>query len=260
MSRAFSFAGLKSPAMAMRRVVGGVELLVEVANVGDARGFDVGVRADDVGVVGMCLGEEEVVYLFVGDVVGAAFALAALVADDVALVGELVAVEAFEQEAHAVALQPQSELELVRRHGLEVVGAVEAGGAVDVGGSGALNELDVSLLADVLGALEHHVFEEMGEAGAAGALVERADVVPEVDGDEREAMVFVGDDDETVGHGELLELELRELEGRGWRERLRGARVEENADCERQGKEYGESCAGYSLGRSRRDGFASFVS
>jgi hypothetical protein len=68
------------------------------------------------------------------------------------------------------------------------------------------------------------VFEEMGEAGAAGALVEWADVVPEVDGDEREAMVFVGDDDETVGHGELLELELRELEGRGWRERLCGAR------------------------------------
>ena len=63
--------------------------------------------------------------LFVGEVVGRAFALAALVADDVALVGELLAVEAFEEEAHAVALEPQREFELVAGHGLEVVGAVE---------------------------------------------------------------------------------------------------------------------------------------
>ena len=69
-------------------------------------GLDVGVRAHDVGVVRMVLGEEEVIDLFVGKVVGRAFALPALVADDVALVGELRAVEAFEQKAHAVAFEP----------------------------------------------------------------------------------------------------------------------------------------------------------
>ena len=68
-------------------VVGGVELLVEVADVVDAGGFDVGVGADDGGVVGMLLREEHVVDLLVGEFVGSAFALAALVADDVALVG-----------------------------------------------------------------------------------------------------------------------------------------------------------------------------
>ncbi len=88
-------------------VVGSVEVLVEVADVVDAGGFDVGVRADDGGVVRVLLGEEHVVDLLVGDVVGSAFALAALVADDVTLVGEFDAVEAFEEEAHAVALEPE---------------------------------------------------------------------------------------------------------------------------------------------------------
>ena len=98
----------------------------------------------------------------------------------------------------------------------------KSGGAVDVGCAGALHVLDVGLFADVLGAFEHHVLEEMGEAGAAGALVERADVIPEVDGDERQAMVFVGDDDETVGHDELFVLELGDLEGLGRWKRIGG--------------------------------------
>ena len=80
----------------------------------------------------------------------------------------------------------------------------------------------MGLLADVLGAFKHHVLEEVGEAGAAGALVERADVVPEVDGDERQAMVFVGEDDETVGHDELFVLEFGDLEGLGGRQSVGG--------------------------------------
>ena len=47
------------------------------------------------GVIGMGLGEEHVVDLLVADVVGSAFALTALVADDVTLVGKFDAVEAF---------------------------------------------------------------------------------------------------------------------------------------------------------------------
>jgi len=62
------------------------------------------------------------------------------------------------------------------------------------------------------------VLEEMGEAGAACSLVEGADVVPEVDGDEREAMVFVHEDDEAVGHDELFVLELGDFERPGCRE------------------------------------------
>ncbi len=53
----------------------------------------------------------------------------------------------------------------------------------------------------------------MGEAGAAGTLVEWAYVVPEVDGYERQAMVFMQEDDESVRHGELFVLQLGDLQG-----------------------------------------------
>ena len=102
---------------------------------------------------------------------------------------------------------------MVAGDGLEVVGAVEVGGAVDVGCACAFEVFEVGLFADVLGAFKHHVLEEVSEAGAAGALVERADVVPKVDGYEGEAMVFVSEDDETVGQGELFVLELGDFEG-----------------------------------------------
>ena len=55
--------------------------------------------------------------------------------------------------------------------------------------AGLLDEGEVLALGDVLRALEHHVLEEMGEAGAAGLLVLAADVVPQVDGHDRRAIV-----------------------------------------------------------------------
>ena len=211
-------------------VVGGVELLVEVADVGDAGGFDIGVGADDVSVIRVGGGEEELVDLFAGEVVGAAFALAALVADDVPLVGELGAVEAFHEEAHAVGFEPEAELELVGGEGFEVVGAVEGGGAVDVGSAGALDVLDVGFFADVLGAFKHHVFKEVGEAGATGALIQRANVVPEVDGDEGEAVVLMGDDFQAVGEGVGFVFELGNFEGFGGLGREEGG-GEEGGGC-----------------------------
>src|SRR5690606_23106992 len=52
---------------------------------------------------------------------------------------------------------------------------------------------------DVGGALEEHVLEEVGEARAPRALVRRADVVPEVDGDDGRGVVLGEDDIEPVG-------------------------------------------------------------
>ena len=144
--------------------------------------------------------------------------MAALVADDVALVGEFFAVEAFEEEAHAVAFKPEGEFELIAGDGFEVVGAVEVCCAVDVGCAGAFDVFDVGFFADVFGAFKHHVLEEVGEAGATGALVERTDVIPEVDGDEWEAMIFVHEDEQAVGHDELFVLEFGDFEGLGRRE------------------------------------------
>src|SRR5688572_15504560 len=58
---------------------------------------------------------------------------------------------------------------------------------------------------DVLGSGEEHVLEQMREPRPSGPLVLRADVVPEVDGDERGGMVFVEDDAEAVGEVILVE-------------------------------------------------------
>ena len=54
-------------------------------------------------------------------------------------------------------------------------------------------------LADVPGALEHHVLEQVGEAGLALDLVLGADVVPEVDGDDGREPVDRDDQAQPVG-------------------------------------------------------------
>jgi hypothetical protein len=51
----------------------------------------------------------------------------------------------------------------------------------------------VRLLADVLGAFEHHVFEQVSKARAARPLIQRTDVVPEIDSHERQPVIFVRD-------------------------------------------------------------------
>ena len=105
--QSFQFGGVEVSGDRHGGVVRGVELFEEVADIVEAGCFDVGVGADDIGVVGMIFGKEELIDFFAREVVGSAFALAALVADDVALVGEFFAIEAFEEEAHAVAFEPE---------------------------------------------------------------------------------------------------------------------------------------------------------
>ena len=149
------------------------------------------VRADDVGVIGMIFRKQLVVERFFDQPIGRVLGgLAPLVAHDVALVGEPFLVELAEQIAHAIAFEPQRELKLVGGQSLEVVGAIEVGGAVDVARARRLQILIMHLRADVLRAFEHHVLEQVGETGAPGALVGRADVVPEIDGDQRQPVVL----------------------------------------------------------------------
>src|SRR5438552_8118182 len=74
------------------------------------------------------------------------------------------------------------------RQRLEVVGAIQPGARVQ-GATGALHQAEVLALVDVLRALEHHVLEEVREAGLAGLLVLAGDVVPQVDGDHRRTVI-----------------------------------------------------------------------
>ena len=105
-------------------------------------------------------------------------ALAALVLHDVALVLHRLVVQGGQQGAHAVGLQPERELQLMGGHRLEVVGALEAGGAVERTAR-ALHQLEVAVALHLGGTLEHQMLEEVSQTGAALDLVARADVVPE---------------------------------------------------------------------------------
>jgi len=133
----------------------------------------------------MTLGKELVKHRLFHEPVGLAFdTLTALVPNDVALVLQLVRVQRIEQKPHAVALQPEGELELVRGKGFEVVRAVEVGRSVDVARARGLEELKVRVFVHMLGTLKHHVLEKMGETGPSGSLVGGADMIPEVDRDQ----------------------------------------------------------------------------
>ena len=119
-----------------------------------------------------------------------------------------------DERRQAVALEPEELFEVAGGDGGEVVRAVVVGGAVDAPllevGAQLLDHREV-LAGDVLRALEHHVLEEMGEAGAPRLLVLRADVVPLVDVHDRELAVDVQDDLQAVRQGVLLELDVWNL-------------------------------------------------
>ena len=67
---------------------------------------------------------------------------------------------------------------------------------------------------DVLGSLEHHVLEEMREAGAARFLVGGADDVVDGHRDGRRGVIFRDDDPQAV-----LEFDVGELDERARRRR-----------------------------------------
>ena len=121
------------------------------------------------------------------------------------------------QRAHAVGLEPQAEVEAVRRQRLEVVRAVVARCVPFMRAARALDELEVLALGDVGRALEHHVLEQVREAGAAGALVPRADVVPDVDRRDLRAVVLGEHDRQPVGQLVALGGDAGRLAGeRAW--------------------------------------------
>ena len=163
---------------------------------------------------GWPLGKDQALQALVPVPVGlVVVALALLVLHHVALVVQLLLVHGRQHPAHPVGLQPERQLQVVRRHRLEVVGAVEPGAGVQRA-AGALHQLEVPVLGHVLRALEHHVLEEVGEAGPAGLLVPGADAVPQVHRDHRNRRVLREDDLEAVGEGVSLDRDRQQTHGR----------------------------------------------
>ena len=136
--------------------------------------------------------------------------LALLVADDVDLALEAALGNGVDEEAHAVGLHPQDLLEGVARNALIVDGIVVGGAAVE--GAAHVGDLvEESVARQVLGALEEHVLEEMGEAGLALLLTCAADVECNGLGDDRVAVVLVKHDLEAVVQGVLLVVDVHDI-------------------------------------------------
>ncbi len=134
--------------------------------------------------------------------VGLALALAFFVAHHGTLFVQAGLVDGAEQMPHAVGFHPQRQVERRLGHGLKVVGAIGAGGAVHPRGADLVKGLEI-LVVVVFRAAEHQMFEQMGKARPAGALVLGAHVVPEVDGHDGGLGVPVHDDPQAVVQGEL---------------------------------------------------------
>ena len=117
-------------------------------------------------------------------------ALPALVAHHILLIRQLGLIELLKQRTHAIAFYPQGQFQLIGRQRLEIVGAIKICGAVDLRRARTLENRKVLVFRDILGALKHHVFEQMRKARAPRLFVSRPDVIPEVDRHQRQPLVF----------------------------------------------------------------------
>ena len=141
-------------------------------------------------------------------------ALPALVLDHAALVVELLLSEGIGQKAHSIRFQPQHVFQGLAGHCLEVVGAIEAGGAVDPTfphvGSRPFHIRQI-LSIGVPGPLEHHMLEQVSHPGAARLLVLGADVIPQVDVGYGKLGVGMQNDLKAVGQAVFLKIDDRGL-------------------------------------------------
>ena len=187
-----------------RRVVRTVVGPEPLVNVFQGSGVQVFHGADSGPGIGMPFGKHVSYDVVEGSPVRLIFALALLVLDHTALLIELVLIDRAEEMTHAVRLHPHCKVQRGRRHCLKVVGAVRVGRAIHAGRADLLERGEI-LAVIVLAAIEHQVFEKMGEASLARNLISGTHVVPECDRHDRSLSILVYDDPEPVIQVELLE-------------------------------------------------------
>ena len=102
-----------------------------------------------------------------------------------------------EHVSHAIGFHPQRHIKRRFWHVLEIVGAIKIGGAVHIGGAHTFERLEVFVVV-ILAAVEHQVLKQMREAGFAAHFILGANVVPDIDRNNRRFSVFVHDKAQTV--------------------------------------------------------------
>ncbi len=93
------------------------------------------------------------------------------------------------QAAHAIGLRPQNGFQLVRWDYFKIVCEIEARGAIQ-NSAVRLDQLDEFHLAEILRALEHHVFEEVREARTILRLDAKSDAVIDTDANCRRGVIL----------------------------------------------------------------------
>ncbi len=155
-------------------------LFEKTSNVADARGFEIGVRADDRMMVRVRFGVHELGHAELDLAVRPIFDhLAALVADDVALKVEFGLVDLASQRFEAIGFEPKEQRQERGWTGLVVVGEVRVRPRV-VRASGGFHPLVERLGGSALRAHEHQMLEEVRESRAPRDLVLRPDSVKDV--------------------------------------------------------------------------------
>ena len=168
---------------------------MELAHVGDRRGVEVGHASDHLIAIRMDL-ERVLIDQFGEAAVRLVLdALPALFLHHAALAHEVLFVDV--QRRHAIGFEPQHQRQILRRHRFpehrRVFGRVGVALAAD-----RRDHRAVRVARHVLAALEHHVLEQVREAGASGLLVLRADVIPELQMDDRRRVILVEDHRQAV--------------------------------------------------------------
>jgi hypothetical protein len=97
----------------------------------------------------------------------------------------------------SIGFEPEGDFERVGRHHLEVVRVVEPRRSVQRAAV-LVDDLDVLELGHMLGALKHHVLEEVREAGPVLGLDAESDPVHHLDHDDRRRGVLADDDAQAV--------------------------------------------------------------
>ncbi len=181
--------------------------------------IEIGHRADGGVAIRVALRKETLKDAIEGHAVRLIVALSLFVLHDAALCIEALLRERAEDVAHSLALNVEAAIQRRGRHGLEIVGAVEPGGAIPICGAHFAQRLDQ--IRNVLGAVEEHdVFEQVREAGLPLRLILGAHIVPGSDGDDRRLAILVDQNSEPIVERELLVRNLHAFEEFGDRCRL----------------------------------------
>src|SRR3546814_7896189 len=125
---------------------------------------------------------------------------------------------------------------------LEIIGAVEEGGAVEIGRADLAQRFE-EIIGGVFGTVEHQMLEQMGKARLALGLVLRSDAIPHRHRDDRRLAILVDDHAQAVVEREGFVWNIDRFDEVGGRRGRRGFRKSRSGGDERrrQGKRDSET-------------------